>query len=62
MWGARPYKGTPTQLKLPLSFVYIHHTSSPSQPCRTFPECAADMRAMQHFHQVDRGWDDIGYR
>ncbi|XP_050781865.1 N-acetylmuramoyl-L-alanine amidase isoform X1 [Gopherus flavomarginatus] len=61
MWGARPYKGTPTQLKLPLSFVYIHHTSSPSQPCRTFPECAADMRAMQRFHQDDRGWDDIGY-
>ncbi|XP_043362746.1 N-acetylmuramoyl-L-alanine amidase isoform X2 [Dermochelys coriacea] len=61
MWGAKPYNGTPRQLKLPLSFVYIHHTSSPSQPCRTFPECAADMRAMQHFHQVDRGWDDIGY-
>uniref|UniRef100_A0A8C0IYJ5 Peptidoglycan recognition protein 2 n=1 Tax=Chelonoidis abingdonii TaxID=106734 RepID=A0A8C0IYJ5_CHEAB len=61
MWEARPYKGTPTQLKLPLSFVYIHHTSSPSQPCRTFPECAADMRAMQRFHQDDRGWDDIGY-
>ncbi|XP_006112846.3 N-acetylmuramoyl-L-alanine amidase [Pelodiscus sinensis] len=61
MWGARPYRGTPTQLKLPLSFVYIHHTSSPSQPCRTFPECAADMRAMQRFHQEDRRWDDIGY-
>ncbi|XP_074836189.1 N-acetylmuramoyl-L-alanine amidase [Carettochelys insculpta] len=61
MWRARPYKGTPTQLQLPLSFVYIHHTSSPSQPCRTFPECAADMRSMQRFHQDDRGWDDIGY-
>ncbi|XP_063150538.1 N-acetylmuramoyl-L-alanine amidase [Candoia aspera] len=61
MWGARPYKGTPTQLKLPLGFVYIHHTSTPSQPCRTFSSCAADMRSMQRFHQDDRGWDDIGY-
>ncbi|KAJ7316618.1 hypothetical protein JRQ81_002780 [Phrynocephalus forsythii] len=61
MWGARPYKGTPTQLKLPLHFVYVHHTSSPSEPCRTFSACAADMRSMQRFHQDIRGWDDIGY-
>ncbi|XP_053159829.1 N-acetylmuramoyl-L-alanine amidase [Hemicordylus capensis] len=61
MWRARPYKGTPTQLKLPLGFVYIHHTHSPRKPCLTFPACAADMRSMQRFHQDDRGWDDIGY-
>ncbi|XP_077186105.1 N-acetylmuramoyl-L-alanine amidase [Paroedura picta] len=61
MWEAQPYRGTPTQLQLPLSFVYIHHTHRPRKPCRTFPECAADMRSMQHFHQVVRGWDDIGY-
>uniref|UniRef100_A0A8C5SCC6 Peptidoglycan recognition protein family domain-containing protein n=2 Tax=Laticauda laticaudata TaxID=8630 RepID=A0A8C5SCC6_LATLA len=62
IWGARPYKGTPTQLKLPLGFVYIHHTSTPSKPCQNFSTCAADMRSMQRFHQDDRGWDDIGYR
>lgn len=62
MWGAQPYRGTPTLLRLPLGFVYIHHTHSPGKPCRTFPECAADMRSMQRFHQVVRGWDDIGYR
>ncbi|XP_032066717.1 N-acetylmuramoyl-L-alanine amidase [Thamnophis elegans] len=61
MWGARPYKGTPTQLKLPLGFVYIHHTSTPSEPCRNFSSCAADMRSMQRFHQDYRDWDDIGY-
>uniref|UniRef100_A0A8D2LL01 Peptidoglycan recognition protein 2 n=1 Tax=Varanus komodoensis TaxID=61221 RepID=A0A8D2LL01_VARKO len=61
MWGARPYNGTPTQLQLPLGFVYIHHTSTPSKPCRTFPACSADMRSMQRFHQDVRGWDDIGY-
>uniref|UniRef100_A0A668AS59 Peptidoglycan recognition protein 6 n=1 Tax=Myripristis murdjan TaxID=586833 RepID=A0A668AS59_9TELE len=60
-WDAEPYRGTPTLLSLPLSFMYIHHTSTPSQPCLTFEQCAADMRSMQRFHQEDRGWDDIGY-
>ncbi|XP_066473768.1 N-acetylmuramoyl-L-alanine amidase [Tiliqua scincoides] len=61
MWRARPYRGTPVQLKLPVGFVYIHHTFSPGRPCLTFPVCAANMRSMQRFHQDDRGWDDIGY-
>ncbi|CAL9693584.1 unnamed protein product [Knipowitschia caucasica] len=61
MWGAEPYKGTPTNLSLPLSFLYIHHTAIPSQPCTSFQQCSVDMRAMQRFHQEERGWDDIGY-
>ncbi|KAM6904736.1 N-acetylmuramoyl-L-alanine amidase-like [Xenentodon cancila] len=61
MWGAEPYRGTPTNLSLPLSFMFIHHTSTPSRPCLTFQRCSADMRSMQRFHQDDRGWDDIGY-
>ncbi|NXD87657.1 PGRP2 amidase, partial [Halcyon senegalensis] len=61
MWGARPYRGTPKPLTLPLASVYIHHTFMPSAPCRTFAECARAMRAMQRFHQDTRGWDDIGY-
>ncbi|XP_038549621.1 peptidoglycan recognition protein 6 [Micropterus salmoides] len=61
MWGAEPYRGTPTNLSLPLSFMYIHHTHTPGLPCLTFEQCSADMRSMQRFHQVDRGWDDIGY-
>ncbi|KAA8585605.1 hypothetical protein FQN60_004299 [Etheostoma spectabile] len=56
------YLGTPTNLSLPLSFMYVHHTHTPSQPCLTFQQCSADMRSMQRFHQDDRGWDDIGYR
>ncbi|KAF3846822.1 hypothetical protein F7725_003900 [Dissostichus mawsoni] len=56
------YKGTPTNLTLPLPFLYIHHTSTPSDPCLTLQQCSADMRSMQRFHQDDRGWDDIGYR
>ncbi|XP_068434867.1 peptidoglycan recognition protein 6 isoform X1 [Clinocottus analis] len=61
MWGAEPYRGTPTMLSLPLTFMYIHHTYTPGEPCLTFQQCAADMRSMQRFHQDDRGWDDIGY-
>lgn len=62
MWGARPYRGTPKPLSLPLGSVYIHHTFSPGTPCRSFAACAGAMRAMQRFHQDTRGWDDIGYR
>uniref|UniRef100_A0A4W4GMT7 Peptidoglycan recognition protein 6 n=1 Tax=Electrophorus electricus TaxID=8005 RepID=A0A4W4GMT7_ELEEL len=61
MWEAKPYRGIPTLLSLPLSFLFIHHTYEPSQPCLTFYQCSRDMRAMQRFHQDDRGWDDIGY-
>ncbi|MBN3310165.1 PGRP2 amidase, partial [Amia calva] len=61
MWGAEPYRGTPTLLTLPLGFLYVHHTYEPSAPCLSFEHCARDMRGMQRFHQDDRGWDDIGY-
>ncbi|NWQ84511.1 PGRP2 amidase, partial [Columbina picui] len=61
MWGARPYRGTPKPLSLPLGSIYIHHTFLPGAPCRSFAACARAMRAMQQFHQDTRGWDDIGY-
>ncbi|XP_015234846.1 PREDICTED: N-acetylmuramoyl-L-alanine amidase-like [Cyprinodon variegatus] len=60
-WGAAPYKGTPTQLSLPLTYLFIHHTDTPSEPCLTFDKCAADMRSMQRYHQQDKDWADIGY-
>ncbi|CAG5947803.1 unnamed protein product [Menidia menidia] len=60
-WGAKAYKGTPVPLSLPLQFLYVHHTYEPSLPCLSFAKCSSDMRAMQRFHQDDRGWSDIGY-
>ncbi|AWP05862.1 Peptidoglycan recognition protein isoform 3 [Scophthalmus maximus] len=60
-WGAKPYQDTPIPLSLPLRFLYVHHTYEPSSPCLSFPQCSRDMRAMQQFHQEDRGWSDIGY-
>nr|DBA30110.1 TPA: hypothetical protein GDO54_006133 [Pyxicephalus adspersus] len=38
MWEATPYKGTPTLLKFPLPYVYIHHTYEPSRPCLSFKD------------------------
>ncbi|XP_030331349.1 N-acetylmuramoyl-L-alanine amidase-like [Strigops habroptila] len=61
MWGARPYRGTPKALTLPLESVFIHHTFIPSAPCHSFRSCSRAMRSMQRFHQDARGWDDIGY-
>ncbi|XP_007668386.2 N-acetylmuramoyl-L-alanine amidase [Ornithorhynchus anatinus] len=60
-WQAAPYRGSPVPLRLPLGFMYIHHTYIPHQPCTTFHQCTLNMRGMQTFHQDDRGWDDIGY-
>ncbi|XP_021005323.1 N-acetylmuramoyl-L-alanine amidase isoform X1 [Mus caroli] len=60
-WGAAPYRGHPTPLRLPLGFLYVHHTYVPAPPCTTFQSCAANMRSMQRFHQDVRSWDDIGY-
>ncbi|KAM6939997.1 N-acetylmuramoyl-L-alanine amidase-like [Xenentodon cancila] len=60
-WGAKPQRGTPIPLSLPLQYLYVHHTYEPSSPCLSFPNCSRDMRSMQRFHQEDRGWSDIGY-
>ncbi|KAM3864730.1 N-acetylmuramoyl-L-alanine amidase-like [Diretmus argenteus] len=60
-WGAKAYQSPPLPLSPPLQFLYIHHTYEPSSPCLSFPTCSRDMRAMQRFHQEDRGWSDIGY-
>ncbi|KAL2087067.1 hypothetical protein ACEWY4_018126 [Coilia grayii] len=60
-WGAKIPKGIPVRLSPPLQFLYIHHTEIPSRPCLNFQQCSKNMRAMQRFHQEDRGWQDIGY-
>ncbi|NWW69711.1 PGRP2 amidase, partial [Climacteris rufus] len=61
LWGARPYRGTPTLLRPPLGSVFLHHTLEPARPCRSFGACARAVRDVQRFHQDTRGWDDIGY-
>ncbi|XP_043097440.1 N-acetylmuramoyl-L-alanine amidase isoform X2 [Puntigrus tetrazona] len=61
MWGSAPPLVPLKPLSPPLAFLYIHHTAIPSKPCRDLHSCSKNMRAMQHFHQKERGWYDIGY-
>ncbi|XP_037824040.1 peptidoglycan-recognition protein LB isoform X1 [Lucilia sericata] len=58
-WGAR----TPTMVEHfpgPSPFVIIHHSYQPAA-CFTNEDCQRAMRSMQDYHQLERGWNDIGY-
>lgn len=58
-WGAR----MPKQVDYftgPAPYVIIHHSYIPAV-CYTTPDCMQSMREMQNFHQIERGWNDIGY-
>lgn len=59
-WGAMPPKMVET-IEGAVPYVIIHHSYIP-EACWTTDACIQAMRAMQDFHQVERGWNDIGYR
>ncbi len=59
-WGARPPR-YPYTLTL-ANHLAIHHTAGVSDgAAATTEECAAQVRAIQAFHQDTREWNDIGY-
>lgn len=58
-WGAKPPKLV-EKFNGPAPFVIIHHSYLPAA-CYTTPECILAMQSMQEFHQIGRGWNDIGY-
>lgn len=58
-WEAKPSKLV-EKFDGPIPFVIIHHSYIPGA-CYESSECEKAMRAMQKFHQDDRGWNDIGY-
>lgn len=58
-WGAKPPKLV-EKFNGPAPFVIIHHSYLPPA-CYTTPECILAMQSMQEFHQIGRGWNDIGY-
>jgi hypothetical protein len=51
-WGARPARSR--TIALPVRELWLHHSASPDTGERA-------VRAIQRFHQVNRGWADIGY-
>ncbi|KAH8313149.1 hypothetical protein KR067_001172 [Drosophila pandora] len=58
-WGARLPKSV-EHFEGPAPYVIIHHSYMPGV-CFSTPECMKSMRDMQDFHQLERGWNDIGY-
>ncbi|XP_034665303.1 peptidoglycan-recognition protein LB isoform X1 [Drosophila subobscura] len=58
-WGARVPKSV-DYFEGPAPYVIIHHSYMPAA-CFSTAECMKSMRDMQDFHQVERGWNDIGY-
>ncbi|EDW96927.1 peptidoglycan-recognition protein LB isoform X2 [Drosophila yakuba] len=58
-WGARLPKSV-DHFQGPAPYVIIHHSYMPGV-CYSTPECMKSMRDMQDFHQLERGWNDIGY-
>ncbi|KAK9876301.1 hypothetical protein WA026_012599 [Henosepilachna vigintioctopunctata] len=58
-WNAKP----PTLVEPmanPVPYVIIHHSYQPGA-CNTQEDCIRAMQSMQQYHQVERGWNDIGY-
>ncbi|XP_014091181.2 peptidoglycan-recognition protein LB isoform X2 [Bactrocera oleae] len=58
-WGARP-STLVEHFNGPAPYVIIHHSYMPSA-CYTAADCIKAMRSMQDYHQLQRGWNDIGY-
>lgn len=59
-WGAKPPKDIVRYNKT-VPYVIIHHSYLPPA-CLTSEQCIKGMLGMQRFHQIDRGWFDIGYQ
>ncbi|KAK7793877.1 hypothetical protein R5R35_014156 [Gryllus longicercus] len=58
-WGAAPPRQVERQ-EGPALLAVVHHTYVPGA-CNSSAACEAAMRAMQRYHQEERGWNDIGY-
>lgn len=58
-WNARKPKLVET-FNGTIPFVIVHHSYIPAA-CNTTEGCKRSMRSMQDMHQLNRGWNDIGY-
>ncbi len=53
-WGAQPPKNPPRSIPIPSAELWLHHTASSDGE-------APRVRAIQRYHQVTKGWNDIAY-
>lgn len=53
-WNAGPPEHEPTRIPMPTPRLWIHHTAGSERG-------ASGMRAIQHYHQDTKGWNDIAY-
>lgn len=58
-WGSKAAKEI-EHINKAVPFVIIHHSYTPAA-CFTSEKCIEAMQSMQNFHQITRGWWDIGY-
>ncbi|CAF1002215.1 unnamed protein product [Rotaria magnacalcarata] len=58
-WGARKPSSITNLTSQPLSFYVIHHSETP--PCYDDVSCVERVKGIQYYHQIGRGWVDIGY-
>ncbi|XP_055607784.1 peptidoglycan-recognition protein LB-like isoform X1 [Uranotaenia lowii] len=58
-WDAKPPKDV-QKFSGPIPYVIIHHSYIPAA-CTSERDCIQAMQLMQQMHQLDRGWNDIGY-
>ncbi|CAF4211151.1 unnamed protein product [Rotaria socialis] len=58
-WGAQKSTAITNLTSQSLSFYVIHHSASP--PCYDDVSCVKQVKGIQHYHQIDRRWADIGY-
>lgn len=59
-WGAKEPKEI-NYINQTVPFVIIHHSYLPAY-CNSSEQCIKAMQSMQRFHQIERGWFDIGYQ
>lgn len=60
-WGARPPKSPASNPIDENSTLFVHYSAGQGRGIETVFEQCATLRAIQRFHQVDRGWSDIAY-
>ena len=53
-WGARPPKGRPKDIVVPVRHLFLHNSAGPDGGAEV-------VRSIQSFHQQSRGWQDIAY-